>query len=54
MEYLLENYPPDIDINQTITGRPRWWSEEQVKRAMRSAYEAGRRDERQARLDERR
>lgn len=50
MEYLLENYPHDIEIREeAIMGVPRWWSEEQVKRAMQAAYNAGRRDEKERR-----
>lgn len=44
MEYLLENYPADIDINKTIIGSPQWWSREQVLKAMQAAFEAGKRD----------
>lgn len=51
IEYLLENYPPDIDINKTVINPPGWWSEVQVKRAMQAAYDAGRRDQKKLRED---
>lgn len=49
MEYLLENYPADVEIYDLIdqppgTKQEMAWSREQVLRAMEAAYKAGRRD----------
>lgn len=46
-DYLLANYPADTRSEDKHAGQGDWdwcWSEEQVKRAMQAAYNAGKRD----------